>query len=455
MLNRRARRRGEQGQVLIMALAFILFFGLVTTAVLQLADAVELQQSHSQAGATANANAEGGMLFAAQAAQEQGGCVVPATSRISGSITMTTGASASYTTKACNPGATANLIADECSVCVLSTAQPASIDGTLTARGPIAFNGGTTATTPGSVHSTIDGARGVANPGFIGCVSPATDCQTADAYSPAVQSIEPVADPLASAPLPAGLAKPGDGPCSPDPGSNPGDYPGDAIPPGLYCNITLTTGDWTLGSGVYTVLDTLAVSGDANVTGDGVLLYFTCPYDPNPAYVDTCDDPPGDADGGVLDVSTSGTVSLTSYEAGTAQNPDNLLVYFDPLENEVGDYLPATSCDDNAILCVDGSGTTKLEGSVYAKSGQVDLGGDTRIGSASGSSQEGDLVVSTLDSSGDLQVDGIPPSIGYCWVYDDSVRVTSGATTSTGRVVVESNSSGVKSTGIIGIAYGS
>jgi hypothetical protein len=214
-------------------------------------------------------------------------------------------------------------------------------------------------------------------------------------------------------------------------------------------------GDWTLGSGVYTVLDTLAVSGDANVTGDGVLLYFTCPYDPNPAYVDTCDDPPGDADGGVLDVSTSGTVSLTSYEAGTAQNPDNLLVYFDPLENEVGDYLPATSCDDNAILCVDGSGTTKLEGSVYAKSGQVDLGGDTRIGSASGSSQEGDLVVSTLDSSGDLQVDGIPPSIGYCWVYDDSVRVTSGATTSTGRVVVESNCSGVKSTGIIGIAYGS
>ena len=451
MLNRRAGRRGEQGQVLIMALAFIVFFGLVTTAVLQLADTVELHQSHSQAGATADANADGGMLFAAQAAQEQGGCV----RNTHGSVTMTTGASASYTTTTCNPGATADLIADQCSVCVLSTAQPAAITGTIAAQGPIAFNGGSTAATAGSVTSTVNGAGGVANPGFIGCVSPSTSCQTAGAYSPAVQSIQPVADPLSSALVPDGLAQPGDGPCRPDPGSDPGDYPHDSLPSGLYCNITLTTGDWTLQSGVYTVLDSLGVSDDAGLTGDGVLLYFTCQYDPNPIYVDACDDPPGDADGGVLDISTSGNVSLTAYEAATAQNPDNLLVYFDPLEDAVLDDLLPTSCDDNAILCVDGSGTTALDGSVYAKAGQIDLGGDTRIGSTSGPSQKGDLVASILDSSGDLQVDGIPPWVGYCWVYDDSVRVSSGATTSTGQVVVESDCSGLKSTGIISIAYGS
>ena len=451
MLNRRAGRRGEQGQVLIMALAFIVFFGLVTTAVLQLADTVELHQSHSQAGATADANADGGMLFAAQAAQEQGGCVL----NTHGSVTMTTGASASYTTTTCNPGATADLIADQCSVCVLSTAQPAAITGTIAAQGPIAFNGGSTAATAGSVTSTVNGAGGVANPGFIGCVSPSTSCQTAGAYSPAVQSIQPVADPLSSALVPDGLAQPGDGPCRPDPGSDPGDYPHDSLPSGLYCNITLTTGDWTIQSGVYTVLDSLGVSDDAGLTGDGVLLYFTCQYDPNPIYVDACDDPPGDADGGVLDISTSGNVSLTAYEAATAQNPDNLLVYFDPLEDAVLDDLLPTSCDDNAILCVDGSGTTALDGSVYAKAGQIDLGGDTRIGSTSGPSQKGDLVASILDSSGDLQVDGIPPWVGYCWVYDDSVRVSSGATTSTGQVVVESDCSGLKSTGIISIAYGS
>jgi len=451
VLSRRAGRRGERGQVLIMALAFIVFFGLVTTAVLQLADTVELQQSHSQASANADANADGGMLFAAQAAQEQGGCVL----NTHGSVTMTTGASASYRTTTCNPGATADLIADQCSVCVLSTAQPASVTGTLAAQGPIAFNGGSTAATTSSVTSTIDGAGGVANPGFIGCVSPSTSCQTAGAYAPAVESIQPVADPLSAAPVPDRLAQPGDGPCRPDPGSYPGDYSHDSLPSGLYCNITLTTGDWTLQSGVYTVLDSLGVSGDASLTGDGVLLYFTCPYDPDPRYVDTCDDPPGDADGGVLDVSTSGNVSLTAYEAGSAQNPDDLLVYFDPLEDAVLDDLPPTSCDDNAILCVDGNGTTTLDGSVYAEAGQVDLGGDTRIGSTSESSEEGDLVTSLLDSSGALQVDGIPPSIGYCWVYDDKVNVTSGETTSTGQVVVESDCSGAKSTGIIGIAYGS
>jgi hypothetical protein len=73
MLNRRAGRRGEQGQVLIMALAFIVFFGLVTTAVLQLADTVELQQSHTQSTTDTNADAEGGMFLATQAANQAGG----------------------------------------------------------------------------------------------------------------------------------------------------------------------------------------------------------------------------------------------------------------------------------------------------------------------------------------------------------------------------------------------
>jgi len=175
------------------------------------------------------------------------------------------------------------------------------------------------------------------------------------------------------------------------------------------------------------------VSGDASLTGDGVLLYFTCPYDPDPRYVDTCDDPPGDADGGVLDVSTSGNVSLTAYEAGSAQNPDDLLVYFDPLEDAVLDDLPRPRAMTTPFSA--STATARQPGrSVYAEAGQVDLGGDTRIGSTSESSEEGDLVTSLLDSSGALQVDGIPPSIGYCWVYDDKVSVTSGATTSTGQV---------------------
>ena len=67
MLNHRARRRGQEGQALIMALAFIAFFGLVTTAVLQFADGVELQQSRTRSSATTNADANSGILFAAEA----------------------------------------------------------------------------------------------------------------------------------------------------------------------------------------------------------------------------------------------------------------------------------------------------------------------------------------------------------------------------------------------------
>lgn len=72
MLSRRARRRGEHGQALILALAFIAFFGLVTTAVLEFGDTVELQQSRSQAATASDADTEGGMLLAADAASAEG-----------------------------------------------------------------------------------------------------------------------------------------------------------------------------------------------------------------------------------------------------------------------------------------------------------------------------------------------------------------------------------------------
>jgi hypothetical protein len=74
MLTRRRRQRTQGGQVLILALAFVAFFGLVTTAVLQFADAVQLQQSHEQSAAIQHADAEGGMLFATEADLQLGAC---------------------------------------------------------------------------------------------------------------------------------------------------------------------------------------------------------------------------------------------------------------------------------------------------------------------------------------------------------------------------------------------
>ena len=153
-----------------MALAFIAFFGLVTAALLQLADTVELQQSHGQSAANANAAAEGGMFFAAEAAAQQGSCDAKATI---GPITMMgSDDSASVTTNACNPGATADLLADQCAVCVLGPYGPSqspslSVSGTLTVQGPIAVSGdatsGTTTIGAADTQSTVGGS------GFIGC----------------------------------------------------------------------------------------------------------------------------------------------------------------------------------------------------------------------------------------------------------------------------------------------
>jgi len=66
--------------VLILALAFIAFFGLVTAAVLQFADAVELQQSHEQSATNEHADTEGAVLFAAAADLQLKDCPNPGVS---------------------------------------------------------------------------------------------------------------------------------------------------------------------------------------------------------------------------------------------------------------------------------------------------------------------------------------------------------------------------------------
>jgi Tfp pilus assembly protein PilX len=93
MLNRRARHRSEKGQVLIMALAFIAFFGLITAAVLQLAGTVELQQSQTHSSAAAHADADAGILFAAEALTQTGTCT-PAQA----TVPVSSGRSVAYVT---------------------------------------------------------------------------------------------------------------------------------------------------------------------------------------------------------------------------------------------------------------------------------------------------------------------------------------------------------------------
>ena len=104
MLNRPTRgRSSERGQVLILAIAFIAFFGLLTVAVLGYASATELQHVHTEATASNDSLAEGGAAWAAaDAASPTYSC----TSGGKGSLTMTGGAIVSYAVNSCNPGET-------------------------------------------------------------------------------------------------------------------------------------------------------------------------------------------------------------------------------------------------------------------------------------------------------------------------------------------------------------
>jgi hypothetical protein len=82
-----------------MALIFIAFFGLVTEAILHIADAVELQQGRVEAAASADAEITGAALLAVRTVQETG-CNPGA----SGSLTMhKTQDTITYQTTACPP----------------------------------------------------------------------------------------------------------------------------------------------------------------------------------------------------------------------------------------------------------------------------------------------------------------------------------------------------------------
>src|ERR1700693_5500134 len=61
----RGAREGERGQVLILALAFIAVFGVITVAILRFGDAVGIQHVHTEATAANDTLPEGGAAYAA------------------------------------------------------------------------------------------------------------------------------------------------------------------------------------------------------------------------------------------------------------------------------------------------------------------------------------------------------------------------------------------------------
>lgn len=130
MLTRRRRRGAEQGQVLVLALAFIAAFTLVVAAVLAFASTTALQHAHTETTAQTDAAGEGGAAFAAADAARNpsldwcpnGNTTPPNTNY--GSVTMADGNNtlAHYNEVACDPGQTSTSVAAQghCLLCILN-----------------------------------------------------------------------------------------------------------------------------------------------------------------------------------------------------------------------------------------------------------------------------------------------------------------------------------------------
>lgn len=361
MLRRRRSRAGERGQTLVLAIAFIGFFAVVTAAVLGFADVTALQHLHTEATATADSGSEGGAAnIAADAPRSDLSWSCNGTDQ--GSLTMNdpSGSQVGYTVPDCNPGNTTTTTStgSTCLLCILdqtpvppATSPSASTTG-LTARcaggtgctvaletiggndylnGSIA--GDTTMTAcslagdcPGSAHiGVLSGAT------YPGC--PCTPAVPGTLVPPASIYARAVPDPLASIAAPTGAPEPagcGSGGLTWDATkgcsgsfSKPGNY---SINPGVWnsisvsgqANLLLQAGVYVLtgpltdaGQGVFCATGTIDVTTGECDPAPGVTIYMTCVGSAasGHSYL-PC--PTGGSTGGYMNFSGQGQVSISS-----------------------------------------------------------------------------------------------------------------------------------------------
>lgn len=410
MLSRPGRRRqAERGQALLIALAFIVFFGLIATATLNYAGVTGLQQSQTERVASADAPAEGGALLAMNDAQRANGC--PASS--AGSMTMrTTGDTVDYQVQTCSPGTPSNQTrASYCLLCLLgpaSTGTTLSTDqGDLSVSGPIAVNGPTVIGATGTVQSTGPDA-------FIGC---ANSCRRTGSFTPAPSPISPVSDPLASSVQLPDLTR--------VPDCVPPDPDGTTLSPGVYCSLDFSKAGvtYTLTAGStpykpYVILGSVRVAASATVVAQpGVVLYLTCG---SGADAQACAS--AGQGGGTIDVAGSLVFQPDPAALGRA------VMIFDP-HNTGG----VTSCGGPVALCVSHQGNISITGTVYGASAPVYLDNNASL-----TITDHLVVASFISHVGagvGLSLTGTataPP----CWVEHDLVRV------GTGHVDVETGCGG-------------
>lgn len=219
----------------------------------------------------------------------------------------------------------------DCALCVLGPSGHHLQNGDVSVEGGnVHFNGSLAANANGSV--TTD-KRITVQGGVSG-----------GSYSPAAATGQPaVSDPLAFMPMPntAGLQQRSN-PCTQG--------------PGLYGSHSFPNGSCTLSPGLYVIAgagSTWTANGEAQVTGVGVTLYFTCG---TPSYPADCS--PGGS-GGTLDMAGSSTFRIEAPTSGPLQG---LAIVYDR--------------NNNSTMKIVGSAGNAITGTIYAPAATLQLNGN-------------------------------------------------------------------------------
>jgi hypothetical protein len=468
----RRQRSGERGQALILALAFIAFFGLLISSILSFAGVTALQHTHTEATATKDGLAEGGAAYAAADAVHSGLSCVPGTT---GQLTMQSGDVAAYKVNApCYPFNTQTLGGGpgHCLLCVLN--QTPVSPGTTPAPGTVVLSASKGISTTGGddyINGSIAaGTTLTANPvssAHVRVWSGANTSGCACTPAPVLTYPKQFKDPLPNlAPSPVAREPVPNSDCTtwdPQNGCSASFNKGRiTIHPGLWDSLTIQGhADVTASPGVYVFTGALQVSGnqDARLTGNGVTIYLACPnYGPAG---NVC--PVSGLPGGNISVSGQGTLSLSAPGSpqytnvgganGTLLGADVAILadpnLLDP--GGVGSCINGTGC----VYDVTGNGAT-MSGSIDTRGGGMSIQGNGALTMTGGLLITNSLFVSVSKVNFGLVLSGPGTFSGpsSCSVFDDSVSgTTSGTTSGKGRAIIQSGCGNAAANGVVDFNY--
>ena len=414
----RRRHRGERGQTLALAIAFLGFFGVFAASVLGFASQVQSQRGLTEKTAAIDSVTQGSAQFAISDTGVQGcGITLSGTMKFSSSDTLsyTAGAGDCTSSVTSAPG-------QNCGLCVLNFQNdktPLSVQkGAWTVPGEVDVNGSI------QVTSITSGLR-------IGLYGAGATCGTLCTPG-AVALSGRVLDPLAGAlPIPSAAANP------------PSASGSVTICPGTYKDLKTNGGTLVLdpynvspcatstAPSLYIITGQISNAGNGNLVANGVTLYLT----PSAAIdLSGNGDLSVDCGGPPVPATCTSSTPTTGQYAGVA-------VFVDPANN--GD------------LKLGGNGNQEVSGTFEASHATLDMGGN----GGKQAFQSGRLIVSELTGSGNggagLGFSGTVPNATGCNYWNDSVAGTeAGGSSQAGHVRFETGCNSGKPTTIIEFALG-